>query len=105
VRPAPGERFDLKFWVSNGGFGLDDTAAIALADALERAIDSDYLKYANALSGQESAADRKMLREIRLADGRSLADVAPELIPDVNLIDKIREFAAFLRDSGGFEIW
>jgi hypothetical protein len=22
VRPAPGERFDLKFWVNNAGFGL-----------------------------------------------------------------------------------
>ena len=36
VRPAPGERFDLKFWVSNDGFGLD-SGACALADALRAA--------------------------------------------------------------------
>ena len=34
VAPSPCSQIDEKFWFSNGGRGLDDAGAIALADAL-----------------------------------------------------------------------
>jgi hypothetical protein len=108
-RVAPGicMQLDRKYWFINDGYGLDDAGARALADALERAIDSDFVRYANALSGQESAAERKRLLGMTTVNGRSLADVSPHLIPDGKpwFIDSLRAFAAFLRDSGGFAIW
>ena len=44
---------------------------------------------------------------LRLPDGRQLAFVAPDMIPDGKpwLITRLRDLVAFLRDSGGFAIW
>jgi hypothetical protein len=107
VAPEVCSQFDTKFWFSNDGYGLDDAGAVALADALQKHIDSDALKYEDALTGQESAAERKVLRQVKLRDGRLLTSVMPELIPDGKpwLIGRVREFIVFLRDCGGFAIW
>jgi hypothetical protein len=109
LQVAPGicSQFDTGCWGTNDGYGLDDAGAVALADALEKRIDSDHFKYADALSGQESAADREVLRRVKLPDRRQLAFVMPEIIPDGKpwLIGAVREFIAFLRACGGFEIW
>jgi hypothetical protein len=109
LRVAPGicSQFDTEYWFCNEGYGLDNAGAVALADALEKQIDSDALKYEDALSRQQSAADREVLRRLRLPDGRLLASVMPELIPHGKpwLIRRLREFIVFLRDCGGFAIW
>jgi hypothetical protein len=91
----------------NDGHGLDDAGAVALADVLDNAIHSDPLLYEDALSGQQSAVNREVYRRLKLRDGRLYASVMPELVPDGQpwLIKSLREFANFLRDSGGFEIW
>jgi hypothetical protein len=106
---APGicSQFDTKYWVTSDGYGLDDAGALALADELEKRIDSDYFKYRDALSGQESAANRAVGRRLKLPDGRPLAFVMPEIICDGRpwLITRVREFIVFLRGCGGFEIW
>jgi hypothetical protein len=108
-RVAPDICAQCKHWDSNDGDGLDDADAIVLADSLEKEIErkADWLMYEDAMSGQESAADRKKLLKLRTPVGRLLADVVPDLIPDGKpwLIDSTREFIGFLRDCGGFEIW
>jgi hypothetical protein len=109
LRVAPGScsQIDEKYWFSNDGFGLNDAGAIALADALDHAINTDAIRYEDALSGQQSAQDRDALLGAVLPDGRQLAFVAPDIIPSGNpwLITRLRDLIAFLRDSGGFEIW
>jgi hypothetical protein len=107
VAPDICSQFDTKYWFTNDGYGLDDAGAVALADALEKQIDSDALKYEDALSGQESAAEREALRRLQLPDGRLLASLIPEFIPDGKpwLISRLREFILFLRNCGGFAIW
>ena len=44
---------------------------------------------------------------LRLPDGRQLAFVAPDMIPDGKpwLIPRLRDLVAVLPDSGGFAIW
>jgi hypothetical protein len=91
-----------KYWFCNNGYGLDDSGAVALADALDRAINTDALKYEHALSGQQTAEDRAF--QNLLVNGRRLGDVFP--IPEGPwLINRLRDLVAFLRDSGGFAIW
>jgi len=58
VAPKPCSQIDEKFWFCNDGFGLDDAGAVALADALDQAINTDALRYEDALSGQQAAEDR-----------------------------------------------
>jgi hypothetical protein len=107
VAPDICSQFDSKYWFSNYGYGLDDAGAIALADTLQKQMDSDVLKHDDALSGQESAVDRKVFRCLKLPDGLLLAFVMPEIVPDGKpwLIEMVRRFIGFLRDCGGFEIW
>ena len=87
VAPDICSQFDTKYWFSNAGYGLDDAGAVALADALEKQIDSDALKYEDALSGQESAADREAFRRLKLTCRRSarerwaVARISAESIP------------------------
>jgi hypothetical protein len=106
VAPDICSQIDEKHWFSNDGYGLDDAGAIALADALDQAVNTDAVRYEDALSGQQTAEDRALLR-VRLPDGRPLASVFPDMIPDGKpwLITRLRDLVAFLRDSGGFAIW
>jgi hypothetical protein len=106
VAPDICSQFDTKYWFSNDGYGLHDAGAVALADALKKQIDTDALKYEDALSGQKAAADRKIFRSLKL-DDRPLALAMPDLIPDGKpwLIGMVREFIVFLGDCGGFAIW
>ena len=55
VAPGPCSQIDEKFWFSNDGRGLDDAGAIALADALDHAVNTDALRCEDALFG---SADR-----------------------------------------------
>ena len=107
VAPGPCSQIDEKYWFCNDGFGLDDAGAIALADAVDQAINTDALRYEDALSGLQAAEDRDVMLGLRLPDGRQLAFVAPDIIPDGKpwLIRRLRDLVAFLRDSGGFAIW
>ena len=107
VAPGPCSQIDEKYWLCNDGFGLDDAGAIALADAVDQAINTDALRYEDALSGLQAAEDRDVMLGLRLPDGRQLAFVAPDIIPDGKswLIRRLRDLVAFLRDSGGFAIW
>jgi hypothetical protein len=107
VAPNICAKIDKVYWYTNDGHGLDDADAVRLADALDAAIERGALGYADAMSGQESAAERKLVLGLRLPDGRSVALAAPDLLPKGKpwLSDRLREFTAFLRASGGFEIW
>ena len=52
VAPGPCSQIEEKYWFSNDGFGLDDAGAIALADALDHAIETDaLLKHEDELFG------------------------------------------------------
>jgi hypothetical protein len=48
-----------------------------------------------------------VFRRLKLTDGRLLAFVMPEILPDGKpwLIRRVRKFIVFLRDCGGFAIW
>jgi hypothetical protein len=56
LRAAPGacSQIDEKYRFSNDGYGLEDAGAIALADALDQAVDTDALRYEDALSDQQT---------------------------------------------------
>ena len=102
LRREPCSQFDEKYWFSNDGFRLDDAGAIALANALDQAVNTDALRYEDALSGQQTAEDRAF--QNLLVNGRRLGDVLP--IPEGPwLIKRLRDLIAFLRNSGGFAIW
>jgi hypothetical protein len=104
VAPGPCSQIDEKFWFSNDGRGLDDAGAIALADALDRAIETDrLLKHEDELSGHETADDLHV-RNYLLDDGRTLGD-ALQIPEGPWLINSLRDLTAFLRNSGGFAIW
>ena len=104
VAPGPCSQVEEKFWFSNDGFGLDDAGAIALADALDHAIETDaLLKHEDELSGHETEDDLR-LRNCLLKDGRTLGE-ALQIPEGPWLIESLRELAAFLRNSGGFAIW
>ena len=55
VAPGPCSQIDEKHWFCNDGFDPDDAGAIALADALDHAVNTDALRYEDALSGQQAA--------------------------------------------------
>ena len=102
-RVAPDICSQVDDWFCNDGHGLDDSGAIALAEALDRAIETDALKYEDALSGQPTDEDR-FYQTALLEDGRRLCDVLP--MPEGPwLINRLRDLVAFLRNSGGFKIW
>ena len=52
VAPDICSQVDERDWHCNYGRGLDDAGAIALADALDQAVNTDALRYEDALSGQ-----------------------------------------------------
>jgi hypothetical protein len=92
-------------WFRNDGHGLNAEDALALADVLESKMDSDAMKQAAALAVEE---DDRLRDEYR----RKGWPVEPDLeswlkhgIGESWLPDRIRSFAAFLRASGGFEMW
>jgi hypothetical protein len=61
VAPDICSQFDEKYWFSNDGLGLDDAGPIALADALDLAIETDaLLKYEDELSGHETEEDLRV---------------------------------------------
>ena len=97
IAPGPCSQIEEKYWFSNDGFGLDDAGAIALADALDQAINTDALRYEDALSGQQDAEDRDFRLDMRLPDGRRLAGVAPDMFPDGKpwLITRLRDWSPF----------
>lgn len=78
-----------ELWFSNDGYGLDADGSKALGEALMRAVDS----------GETEA--------YRL---RFMAEQADSSQDDYNNLysfdtENVKEFAEFLKDCGGFQIW
>jgi hypothetical protein len=69
-RVAPSVCRECRGWKSNNGDGLDQSGALAFADALQAAVERGALNYEDALSGQQSTEDRKSWLNLTLEDGR-----------------------------------
>jgi hypothetical protein len=76
----------------NLGEGLDDAAAVALADALQTEIDAGRTADYAALVHPKDTSKYGLLLE------------GPPGNPHP-FVQNVTAFAAFLRESGGFEIW
>ena len=79
----------LRNWHSNDGRGLNDEHSRALSAALIEAIGDGAVE--SVIAGREAY----------------LAELPADSFERWNVLDlaTIREFAAFLADCGGFEIW
>ena len=67
-------------WFSNDGFGLNDADAIALADALDHAITTDFIKYKAAVSEQEEQRHHAAMVEGHGADMVARLDAAADAL-------------------------
>jgi hypothetical protein len=117
-----------KYWYSNDGDGLDDIGAIALADVLEREIESGRTaSYERRYrSEQELAANepcgvcagtgtRLPVPQggagasnhggIRCNGCKGAGYIRADITHYHFSVENVKKFATFLRGSGGFEIW
>ncbi|MDE2105515.1 MAG: hypothetical protein KGL39_50275 [Patescibacteria group bacterium] len=127
VQTAPALAAKCRHWQSNDGDGLDAADSIALADALQAELDSGRCEaYAKIRAAEiealpnkrcglcEGTGIRKPIPEVGAGDLKrggltcnscggsgSVKDDATHYPFEV---DNVREFVAFLRDCGGFEI-
>jgi hypothetical protein len=92
-----------KHWHSNDGDGLGKAGAGALATVLEQAIKAGSIQRALAVArfnhDAPGAPANRMTRILAEAFGAAM-DTGTEQLP----AEKVIEFAAFLRASGGFNI-
>jgi hypothetical protein len=98
---CPQETSSCKAWEYNGGDGLDNEEALALAEALERKLQSGEVAFA--------LCDPALISAPKLAnafaesfESRGIVIEHPEPVIDQHFVAK---FAAFVRSSGGFSIW
>jgi hypothetical protein len=99
LRIAPEICASCKHWYSNDDDGLDDAGALALADALQAAVDSGSLGYEFWLDKQECLAEYKRL----MASNLKFPNFEPPPA-DGYLKPSVLEFIEFLRHCGGFQI-
>jgi hypothetical protein len=89
IHVAPEVCAPCKDWYTNDGDGLDADGAAALAVALQKEVNEN----------------RTLAYAARLASAEEQNALDPEEIPGSRFVRTIGEFIAFLRESGGFEIW
>jgi hypothetical protein len=125
---APEIAAKCKYWQSNDGDGLDGEASMLLADLLQKEIDSGRTeRYARLRQSQIEQAPNE---PCSLCEGTGTHKPAPErgagdptkdgivcnscdgngyVRPWVDnysfSVENVQEFANFLRDCSGFEIW
>jgi len=88
---APVESAPCTHWQSNDGKGLNAAQSVALADKLDALIASGSVqKY---IEVDDATIKQAVAQGDKYADWYSLE------------LNDVREFSAFLRDSGGFKIW
>ena len=92
-------------WRHNEGYGLGGEDARALANILQAEIASGRTEAYRTNNEREIAAPRPNTPESSLT--AMLTSTGYECLPDKYhfSVENVQEFAAFLRDSGGFEIW
>lgn len=102
---APAICAPCKYWHSNDGEGLDAFGAVALAHVLEAEIESGRTEsYARASRpGDKPHKDVESL--LGVLGSLGFTDVAPSPPDPSSFVENVAGFVAFLRDSGGFEIW
>jgi hypothetical protein len=112
-----------KYWYGNDGDGLDAAGSVALADALQKEVDSGRVEtYVQQYAAEQellpdescSSCFGGMVQSVLLAGGGELKDFRIECarcrgtgychpVPPFS-IENVGAFIAFLRESGGFEI-
>jgi hypothetical protein len=97
---CPHETSSCEYWFSNDGDGLGNAEAVALADALERKLRSG--EFAAALCDPNLISNAKPPIAHTLKAWLVSQGLHEEPVVDEHLV---AEFAAFVRASGGFEIW
>jgi hypothetical protein len=98
---APGIASGCRHWYSNDGDGLDAAASRALAEALKAEIESG-----------RCADIERQAEAARIDDGSGMPCLVcdgcgfhrPSFTTPFS-VENVRDFAAFLRDCGGFAIW
>ena len=89
---APDICTSCKYWYSNDYDGLDVAGAVALADALQAEIDAGRTAVYAAFEHPQRKPDPD--------------DIFAEEPRDPHpFVENVTDFVAFLRKSGGFEIW
>ena len=107
-------------WHTNDGDGLDEKDSVALAEALQREIDSDRCE-AYAKTVEAAATSERCL----ICEGTGFSKPMPEIgagdtatglkcwgcggegriLSDYFSVENVQEFVTFLRGCGGFSIW
>ena len=91
IEIAPDVCAACKGWHYNDGDGLDAAGAAALADALQREVDSGELQV-------------RAIKALALSGGE-LLDENDVFYDEDRTVENVVDFIGFLRESGGFEIW
>lgn len=116
---CPKESAACEYWYSNGGDGLDAVGARALADALQDKVNhgvvSTYIKNRNAeLEAMpnescwlcEGTGKHPRAGQVGWCNGCDGTGFVRPFETEYEVEeDDVREFIAFLRDSGGFAIY
>jgi hypothetical protein len=97
---CPQETSSCKHWKTNDGDGLNSAQALALAEALERKLQSGEVAFALCDPAIISNAESPIMARLRSEGLNILHDEEPTI--DEHFVAK---FAAFVRASGGFAIW
>lgn len=96
----------------NDGAGADAEQSIALADALDKATEgmddehifvSEGTRYAEVGTASMGAGLLAQLSDYTASEGGSVSTGGDD--PYQTPVWKVRAFAAFSRDSGGFSVW
>jgi hypothetical protein len=117
---APDVTARCKYWHSNDGDGLSDRDSGALADALQKEIESGRCE-AHAKAVEAAASSERCI----VCEGSGVSMPIPKVgasdaVTDIKCwacggdgrvfseyfsVENVQEFVTFLRDSGGFNIW
>ena len=98
---CPQETSPCKYWHTNDGDGLNDAQALALANALDRKVRSGEVAAALRDPAIANQLEPATVRAIAAFFGAQAVPVSDEDVDE----SYVAQFVAFVRASGGFNIW
>jgi hypothetical protein len=102
MKVAPDIAVQCEYWQSNDGGGLDERNSVALAEVLQKEIDSGRCEsYARI---RESELEPLLNEPCDWCGGTGIRKPPPEHC-SYPFVANVQKFVIFLRGCGGFQIW